>query len=219
MNVTIETLKQLPMFSAADNSLLHEVVERSVLKTIPKGQQIAYQGMTSEWFFIVIKGDIRVYKMNEAGKEITLFNIAENESCILTIFSILSQAYYPAFASTQSELQALMIPAAPFKKWVDEHSVLRDHIFLSLSGRLTDILNTVDQVIFQRMDSRIAKFLLAKFSDINPQVKITHEQLSLELGTNRVVVSRILEAFAAEGAIKLTRGCITLLDKTKLLSK
>jgi len=219
MNLTIDTLKQLPMFSTADDSLLREVAECSVLKTIPKGQQIAYQGMSSEWFFIVIKGDIRVYKMNEAGKEITLFNITDNESCILTIFSILSQADYPAFASTQSELQALMIPASHFKRWVDEHSVLRDHIFLSLSGRLTDILNTVDQVIFQRMDSRIAKFLLAKCSDMSPQVKITHEQLSLELGTNRVVVSRILETFAAEGAIKLTRGCITLLNKAHLLNK
>jgi len=69
------------------------------------------------------------------------------------------------------------------------------------------------------MDSRIAKFLLAKSSDISPQVKITHEKLSLELGTNRVVVSRILEAFAAEQSIKLTRGCITLLDKTKLQNK
>ena len=165
--------------------------------------------MASEWFFI-IKGDIRVYKMNQAGKEITLFNITDNESCILTVFSILSQADYPAFASTQSETQALMVPAAPFKQWVDEHSVLRDHIFLSLSGRLTDILNTVDQVIFQRMDSRIAKFLLAKYSNASSQLNITHERLSLELGTNRVVVSRILEAFAEEGAIRLSRGRIHL---------
>jgi len=150
------------MFSAADESLLRDVAERSVLKTIPKGQQIAYQGMTSEWFFVVIKGDIRVYKMNEAGKEITLFNIAENESCILTIFSILSRARYPAFASTQSELQALMIPATPFKQWVDEHSILRDHIFHSLSGRLTDILNTVDQVIFSVWTAVLRSFYWLK---------------------------------------------------------
>jgi len=219
MGMTIEQVRQLPIFSTADESLIREVAEHACLKIIPKGQQIAYQGMNSEWFFVVIKGDIRVYKMNEEGKEITLFNISDNQSCILTIFSILSQAEYPAFASTQSELHALMIPATPFKRWVDEHSSLRDHIFHSLSGRLTDILNTVDQVIFQRMDSRIAKFLLAKYSDMNQQLKITHEQLSLELGTNRVVVSRILEAFAEEGSIKLSRGCITLLDKTKLLDK
>jgi len=207
------------MFAAADESLLREVAASASLKTIPKGQQIAYQGMTSEWFFVVIRGDIRVYKMNEAGKEITLFNIADHQSCILTIFSILSQAQYPAFASTQSELQALMIPAAPFKKWVDEHSVLRDHIFHSLSGRLTDILDTVDQVLFQRMDSRIAKFILNKCSDTNNRLKMTHEQLSLELGTNRVVVSRILETFATEGCIQLSRGCITLVDRAALLAK
>lgn len=207
------------MFAAANESLLSDVAANAVLKTMPKGQQIAYEGMKSDWFFVVLSGDIRVYKMGQSGKEVTLFNIADNESCILTIFSILGQRQYPAFASTQSELTALMVPAAAFKKWVDEHGALRDFIFLSLSGRLTGILDTFDQVIFQRMDSRIAKFILAKCSNPGDMLKMTHEQLSLELGTNRVVISRILESFSEEGLITLGRGCITLRDKAPLLKK
>ncbi|ORU92281.1 MAG: hypothetical protein A6F70_02465 [Cycloclasticus sp. symbiont of Bathymodiolus heckerae] len=219
MSVDIDLVRKLPMFKSASGDLLSAVASTAQIQTIAKGQQIAYEGMSSDWFFVVLSGDIRVYKMSESGKEITLFNIADNESCILTIFSILSQKKYPAFASTQTELTALMIPAAPFKQWVDQHSALRDHIFSSLSGRLTDILDTFDQVIFQRMDSRIAKFILNKCNDINSKLMITHEQFSHELGTNRVVVSRILEAFAEEGAIALNRGCITLIDKNKLLEK
>ncbi|MEW4983833.1 MAG: Crp/Fnr family transcriptional regulator [Cycloclasticus sp.] len=219
MSVDINLVRSLTMFASASEPLLSAVASTAILKTIPKGQQIAYEGMSSEWFFVVLSGDIRVYKMHESGKEVTLFNITNDESCILTVFSILSQEYYPAFASTQSELTALMIPAASFKKWVDEHSILRDHIFLSLSGRLKDILNTFDDVIFQRMDNRIAKFILDKCPSNGDALNITHEQLSQELGTNRVVVSRILEAFAAEASIALSRGRITLCDKSKLLKK
>jgi len=219
MSVDINLIRKLPIFSSASDDLLSNIASRSQLQTIPKGQQIAYEGMSSDWFFIILSGDIRVYKMSESGKEVTLFNITDNESCILTIFSILSEKKYPAFASTQTELTALMIPAPPFKQWVDEHGSLRDHIFTSLSGRLTDILNTFDQVIFQRMDRRIAKFILNKCSNAGDALMTTHEQISLELGTNRVVVSRILEAFAEEGAIALSRGRITLKNKNKLLEK
>lgn len=219
MNVDIELVRNLPFFSSASDSLVANIVSNAAIKTIPKGQQVAYEGMSSEWFFIVLTGSIRVYKMSESGKEITLFNIENGDSCILTIFSILSQQQYPALASTQSDITALMIPAALFKKLVDEHSSLRDHIFLSLSSRLTDILNTFDQVIFQRMDSRIAKFILAKCENTGDSLMMTHEQLSHELGTNRVVVSRILEAFAEEGGVTLGRGRITLQDRNKLLKK
>jgi len=219
MSVDINLVRKLPFFSSASESLITHVASNAMIKTIPKGQQIAYEGMNSEWFFVVLSGDIRVYKMSESGKEITLFNIKNDESCILTIFSILSQQKYPAFASTQSDITALMIPAALFKRLADEHSSLRDHIFLSLSSRLTDILNTFDEVIFQRMDSRIAKFILAKCANAGDTLMMTHEQLSLELGTNRVVVSRILEAFAEEGSVTLSRGCITLQDRNELLKK
>ena len=219
MRTDIELIKNLPIFAGANASLFKDIASSTSIKTFPQGQELAYEGMNSEWFFIVLSGSIRVYKMSDTGKEVTLFNIHEQQSCILTIFSILSQKSYPAFASTQTELKALMIPSALFKKWTDEHSILRDYIFQSLSGRLTDILNTFDQVIFQRMDRRIARFILEKCKNEGDTLDMTHEQISHELGTNRVVISRILETFSADSAITLGRGHITLQDKTYLQSK
>jgi CRP/FNR family transcriptional regulator len=219
MRTDIELIKNLPIFAGANASLIKDIASSTSIKTFPQGQELAYEGMNSEWFFIVLSGSIRVYKMSDTGKEVTLFNIHEQQSCILTIFSILSQKSYPAFASTQTELKALMIPSALFKKWTDEHSMLRDYIFQSLSGRLTDILNTFDQVIFQRMDRRIARFILEKCKNEGDTLDMTHEQISHELGTNRVVISRILETFSADSAITLDRGHITLQDKTYLQSK
>jgi CRP/FNR family transcriptional regulator len=219
MRVDIQLIKNLPMFAGANASLIEDIASNTSIKMFPKGQELAYEGMNSEWFFIVLSGSVRVYKMSDTGKEVTLFNIHEQQSCILTIFSILSQKSYPAFASTQTELTALMIPSALFKKWADEHSILRDYIFQSLSGRLTDILNTFDQVIFQRMDSRIARFILENCENEGDTMNITHEQISHELGTNRVVISRILETFSADSAITLGRGHITLQNKAYLQSK
>ena len=219
MSINKALVKRLPIFSGVSDKLLDLVVKNSVLKTIPVNQQIAYQGMESEWFFVLLEGSIRVYKMSESGREVTLYKVEEDESCILTIFSILTDKSYPAYASSQTEIKVLMIPSKPFKQWINENSSLRDHIFDSLSGRLNDILETFDKVIFQRVDTRIAQFLYNKCEKDGGIVSITHDQLSQEIGTGRVVVSRILEGFESEGLISLGRGKIALLDRAKLSDK
>ena len=219
MSINKALVKRLPIFSGVSDKLLDLVVKNSVLKTIPVNQQIAYQGMESEWFFVLLEGSIRVYKMSESGREVTLYKVEEDESCILTIFSILTDKSYPAYASSQTEIKVLMIPSKPFKQWINENSSLRDHIFDSLSGRLNDILETFDKVIFQRVDTRVAQFLYNKCKKDGDVVNITHDQLSQEIGTSRVVVSRILEGFESESLISLSRGRIAILDRTKLLDK
>lgn len=219
MAVDEELIKSLPIFAKANDELLSLVSQCGAIKEIPTGQQIAYEGMSSEWFFVLLSGSIRVYKMSESGREVTLYNVEQNESCVLTIFSIVTQTSYPAFASTQTDIKGLMIPAAPFRNWIDKHGCLRDHVFHSLSGRLNDILETFDKVIFQRVDTRVAQFILNKCRNNGGTLSVTHEQLSQELGTGRVVVSRTLEGFAAENFIQLARGRITLLDKDGLANK
>ena len=140
----------------------------------------------------------------------------KNEICI---FSILGQNSYPANATTQSDSVLLMMPAKSLRSCVDQNSALREHIFLSLSQRFNDILATIDQVIFQRMDNRIAQFILHHLPPENSSLKMTHEHISHELGTNRVVVSRILEAFEKEGMVSLNRGIINVRDKVRLAAK
>lgn len=54
MSVDIELIKKLPMFANASEALLSDVSAQAIIKTIPEGLQIAYEGMTSEWFFIVL---------------------------------------------------------------------------------------------------------------------------------------------------------------------
>jgi CRP/FNR family transcriptional regulator len=219
MAVDKETVRSLPVFAKASDELLTLVAKHAVIKEIPANQQIAYEGMCSDWFFVLLSGSIRVYKMSESGREVTLYNVEKDESCVLTIFSIVTQTSYPAFASTQTDIKGLMIPATPFRCWIDQHSFLRDHVFNSLSGRLNDILETFDKVIFQRVDTRVAQFILDKCPQNGDTLSLTHEQLSQELGTGRVVVSRTLEGFAAENLIQLARGRITLLDKLGLAQK
>lgn len=108
-----------------------------------------------------------------------------------------------------------MVPADTFRLWVGRHELWRDFVFELMSQRLASVLEIVDEVVFQRMDSRVASFLLARGKIDNP-LRLTHQEIAAELGTAREVVSRILEDFASRGLVESGRGIITVLDREGL---
>ena len=71
----------------------------------------------------------------------------------------------------------------------------------------------VNDVTFKKVDERLL-LLLRKKQDLIGQntLQITHEQLASELGTARVVVSRLLKQLEENGVVALGRNRITLLQ-------
>lgn len=79
-------------------------------------------------------------------------------------------------------------------------------------------MTIVDEVAFQRVDTRIARLLLNRSQIQNP-IYITHQGIAAELGSSREVVSRILEGFAREELILTARGTIKVLDFESLQTR
>ena len=104
-----------------------------------------------------------------------------------------------------------MIPAGAFRDWVNRYDLWREFVFELLSDRLSTVMAVVDEVVFKRMDRRVASLLLAK-SEFQGPVRITHQEIAAELGSSREVISRILEDFSQNGLVKSGRGTIEILD-------
>jgi CRP/FNR family transcriptional regulator len=164
---------------------------------------------------LLISGVVRVYKIGESGREITLYRFGLGESCILTANAILKQIDFPAIASVEQEAEAVMIPAQVFREWVRRYDVWRDFVFDLLTQRLASVIMIVDEVAFRRMDVRIAALLLGRSQAQNP-VRITHQEIAAELGSSREVISRLLEDFSEQGLIRSGRGEVEILDINEL---
>jgi CRP/FNR family transcriptional regulator len=98
---------------------------------------------------------------------------------------------------------------------VKRHDPWREFVFELLSDRLSTVMAVLEEVVFQRMDRRVASLLLDKSGRIHP-VKITHQEIASELGSSREVVSRILEDFSQKGLIEVGRGIVEILDFDEL---
>ena len=77
----------------------------------------------------------------------------------------------------------------------------------------------MQQILFMRFDQRLAVFLLEESAARDTDVlKITHEQIAKLVGSAREVVTRMLNYFAEEGWVTLSRGKIAVKDRDALKS-
>jgi CRP/FNR family transcriptional regulator len=207
--------RALPILKHADPRLVREFQDAAFFARIPSGRDVFIEGDHVDAIALLVSGVVRVYKIGETGREITLYRFGNGESCILTANAILSQKRFPAVATVEKEAEAVMIPSDAFRDWVKRYDLWREFVFELLSERLSAVMAIVEEVAFRHMDARLASLLLER-SQTSALVRVTHQEIASELGSSREVISRILEDFSAQRLLEVSRGSIRVLNREAL---
>ena len=89
---------------------------------------------------------------------------------------------------------------------------VRDAVLTVQTRRIFDLVSLVDELAFHRTEARLAARLLQRAGP-GDAVAETHQELALDIGTAREVVSRRLKRFEAQGLVALERGRVRILDR------
>jgi len=82
----------------------------------------------------------------------------------------------------------------------------------TIVNEFMDVIKSVDDVTFKKMDERLTYYLKERSRVSGSSlINLTHQQIADELGTNRVVVSRLLKKLETEKRLLLYRNQIKLL--------
>ena len=192
-------------------ALVAELLSISHYKAFPKNTQIYSEGDSCSAIAFIVSGEIRVFKIGESGREITLYEIERGETCILNASCILSDMSYPANAVTAIDAELLLVPAMDFRGLLSHYEEMRDFVFTLLGQRLTSVMTLVEEVAFGRMDLRLLEYIEEKSED--GKLNATHQKIANDLGTSREVVSRLLKEFERQGKIILSRNLIQIATK------
>lgn len=201
---------RFPGLSRLEAGTKSTLLEQSRTLEVPAKTVIFGPDRSPENMLFLLDGTVRVQQVSDTGREIVLYRINAGESCVLTTACLLAYEDYAAEGLAETAVKAAAIPRDLFDDLVATSKSFRTFVFAAFSKRITDLFQMVDEVAFQRIDVRLAQKLL---SLANPKsiVSTTHQQLSIELGTAREVISRQLQEFQRRGWIAQTRGTITLL--------
>lgn len=170
---------------------------------------------------MMMHGELVLIKHGDTGRSITLYRVEDGESCILSTLSILNNAAFPAEASAAKRSTLLLIPAAILRELVEDNAAWRGFVFTTYHQRLAGLIVLIEEVVFEKLDRRLAVALVEKPQARFPGsedaiVRTTHHDLATEMGTSREVVSRILKEWEHRGFVSLSRGAIHIVDGKEL---
>ncbi|GGP28150.1 Crp/Fnr family transcriptional regulator [Silvimonas amylolytica] len=179
---------------------------------VPDGALMFDENQPCMGFPLLLSGSARVIKSSPSGRDLYLYHVLPGETCILTSSCLLSHAPYQARGVVQDELELVVLPPGSFKQLFEQLEVFRNQVFNRFSERLTELMNLVTAVAFQKLDQRLAAFLISRESPI----ELTHQAIADELGSFRELVSRLLKDFENRGWVQLERGQVCVLDTPAL---
>lgn len=206
---SISRLLQLyPMLQELSGSELDDLSNAANLMRLPTGMVVFDENQPCQGFPLLLSGSIHVIKSAANGRELQLYSVIPGESCILTSSCLLGHANYQARGVVKKESEVVVLPPAMFKEWLSRLNSFRDYIFNQFSERLTDLMQLVTAVAFQKLDQRLAALLILKSTPI----QTTHQALADELGCAREIVSRLLKGFSEQGWVRLGREVIEITD-------
>lgn len=206
---SFEGLERLPP------ELRRALLAGSKVESIPAGTQVFEPGKSSDRLLLLLRGRVRVQQKSDTGREVFLYRVHAGESCVLTTACMLAYEDYAVDGIAETDLRAVVIPRDTFDNLVARSKVFRTFIFKAYSRRITDLFALIDDIVFQRMDVRLASRLLDLAGD-GDTVRATHQVLANELGTAREVITRTLSEFQRHGWVEQARGEVRLLGRAGL---
>jgi len=210
-------IHQFPELDKLENQVLRQEIAQQKILHAPQGHHLFREGDACRGYVLLLKGMVRVYKMDTEGREILLYRVKSGQSCMLTTTCLLGLQPYPAQGVTESAVDMVLLPAKIFDRLLAESESFRRFSMAHMGERICEMMMLIENVAFGRMDQRVARVLLQRIKQqASPLLVCTHQDIASELGTAREVVSRMLKNFERHGWLTLSRGAIQVQDEAML---
>lgn len=207
--------RHFPMLAGVDDPAGQAVLHDARLIRVAEGSVVFRPGSLCGFYLLVTEGSVRVQQTSSSGREIVLYRVQSGESCVLTTSCLLSESRYSAEGICETPVSGVSIAADRFMEGIERSTAFRRFVFQGYGRRIGELMTLIDEVAFGRLNARLAHRLL-ELADSTGTLHCTHQDLAVELGTAREVISRALKDLERQGRVQLSRGRISLVDPPAL---
>ena len=194
-----------------EKEFLEEIENHGLYKTIPPNTVLLKEGASVHVVPLVLNGLIKASSTSEE-KDLLLYYIRPGETCIMSFSACRSDSSSKILAVTEEETELLLIPAEKLDLWLRKFPSLNRFFFDLYNQRYLDLLHTIDQLVFHKLEERLLDYLQKKaFALGRESLQSTHQEIANDLGTAREVISRALKKLESAGMIALSRNGIRVL--------
>ena len=172
-----------------------------------RGESILSSTFECIGLLLIKSGTIRVYILSEEGKEVTLYRLAKGDICVMSASCILKSITFDVCIEAEDDCEVIQMASSALSLLSSDNIYVECFIYKLAAERFSDVMWTMQDILFTSFDKRLAAFLLDETAkNYSDTLKMTHEQIAKYMGSAREVVSRMLKYFANEGVCDIIAG-------------
>jgi CRP/FNR family transcriptional regulator len=200
--------------SVFEPALLAELEANSMLMTVKGGDTMLNPGQTIRAVPLLLSGTFKVSRVNDEGQEILLYYVKEGESCAMTFTCCMMSHFSVIRGTAEEDSELLCVPMDVMDGWMVKYPTWKRFVMQTILNRFTEILKSIDDIAFKKLDDRLVNYLKEKAKATGSSlINLTHQQIGDDLGTSRVVVSRLLKKLEIDNKLLLYYNQVKLLSE------
>ena len=219
MDITNQ-IKDISLFQGVSPDKLRMLVSQATSRKFKAGEMVIGEADPIRSFYVVISGQLKLYRSSAEGKEQTLQLLGQGDPFgLCTAFATDS---FPASAMAIIESSVLLIPGTVMEAVARQEPALLLNIISILSQRLKDSMTLIESLALKEIPGRLASFLRhllpkdAKGKNTAVELTISQRELAKILGATPEALSRALRKMVSDGILKTEGRMITILDHKAL---
>lgn len=196
-----------------EDNLINEITSLCTIKKVKEDDMLMDIEQQITAMPLLLSGAIKILREDKNGNELILYFIEQGDTCAMTITCCLGHKKSEIRAVAETDTELIMIPIEKMGTWMSKYKSWQNFILNSYNERMMELLETIDNIAFNKMDERLLKHLQDKaMVNHNDIIKTTHQDIANDLHTSRVVISRLLKSLENNNKIELQRNYIKVLD-------
>lgn len=205
-----EKIKKLyesyPILLKLNNNSKIAIEKDMIFKNLKSEQFLSNKLDQCEGFLFVLSGIIKIERLNENGDETNLYNVGKGEICHEMLSCFVTSESLSVLGRAIVDSEIAILPFHIFKEYLLNDAGFFEYMYIDLYRKLKNIIDKKEEIIHLSVDKRLEKLLNSKGGIIY----MTHNEIAMEIGTSREVVSRKLKNLEKQGFLKLKRGKIQI---------
>lgn len=193
----------VPIFNHLEEKQMNEVMQAVQGASYKKGEIIYHAGDTSDSLYIVNRGQVKIYRLSEGGKE-QIVRIL-NPGDFTGELALFQESVLEAYAEAMIDTEICLIKREVLHDLLLKYPTISLQILTEFSNRLDSSEKQTTQFATEKVETRIAHFL-AECVDSEKirtiELPMSKKDLASYLGTTPETMSRRLTEFEAAGFIK-----------------
>ncbi|HHK74035.1 MAG TPA: Crp/Fnr family transcriptional regulator [Rhizobiales bacterium] len=212
-----ELLKKLPLFVGLEEERIREIIGTAQPCEFPRGKIIFQQGDPADWFYVILQGWVKVFRVSEEGNEAVLGVFSRGDTVADAAMFIGKR--YPASAQIVAEAILLRIDGVRLRQSIHDDPEIAFSLLASMSHHMKNLTDQVAQMKLYHGPERVALFLLrlCPLPEGPAVISLPYEKslVAARLGMQPESLSRALSKLRDIG-VTVNQGHVVVNDVAKL---